>query len=226
MHWCVAIASSGVARDKARRFRSDAYGPGTVAHPTYGMQPLAPSGPAVPPGPYGISPVAPPGPAAPSGPYGIEPLAPSGPAVPPGPYGIWPVAPPGPAVPMSAHGVPSALTHGGGSASEAGANTIEAAAAPAKNTEEKRLAIMCLAYPLSRRLKTPAGKVSRASQAKRLMYFGGSTRSTWASGAHGQRGTTARPFSFSMASTMARTPVSVSTMSMVVADLAVISDSI
>ena len=45
------------------------------------------------------------------------------------------------------------------------------------------------------------------------------------SGHQGQFGTTARPFSFSMASTMALTPVSLSTMSIVDLDFAVISDS-
>lgn len=58
-----------------------------------------------------------------------------------------------------------------------------------------------------------------------MVYFGGSSRITCVSGAHGQRGTTARPFSFSMASTIARTPVSLSTMSMVELARAVISDS-
>lgn len=57
------------------------------------------------------------------------------------------------------------------------------------------------------------------------MYFGGSSRMICVIGAQGQDGTTARPFSFSMASTILRTPVSLSTISRVVADFAVISDS-
>ncbi len=43
------------------------------------MLPLAPPGPASPPGPPGITPDAPPGPASPAGPPGIAPDAPPGP---------------------------------------------------------------------------------------------------------------------------------------------------
>lgn len=149
------------------------YGAGMVAHPTFGMQPLAPpgpavppgppgitpvapSGPAVPPGPPGMAPVAPPGPAAPPGPPGTTPLAPPGPAVPPGPPGIAPLAPPGPAVPISEHGVPSALTHGGGagSAIAMGAKARAPAAAPAKIIEVSVFEVMREVYPASTRVKT------------------------------------------------------------------------
>ena len=55
--------------------------------------------------------------------------------------------------------------------------------------------------------------------------YGGSAFSMATNGTHGQAGTMARPFSFSMASTILATPVWLSTMSIVFAVLAVISDS-
>ena len=214
-----------------------------VAHPIPGMQPLAPPGPALPTGPPGITPLAPPGPAVPAGPPGMDPVAPSGPAAPPGPPGITPLAPPGPAsptgppgmatlapsgpaVPMLAHGVPSGFQHGGGagSAPAIGENAMAAPAAPAN----KRGVIFVSFTIMEKRL--PPAKPGQTScetkvQAKRLVYLGGSSRMIWVIGAHGQDGTTARPFSFSIASTILRTPVSLSTISRVVADFAVISDS-
>src|SRR5690348_17233151 len=80
-------------------------GAGMVAQPTFGMQPVAPPGPALPLGPPGIAPEAPSGPAEPPGPPGITPLAPPGPASPAGPPGIAPEAPPGPASPPGPPGI-------------------------------------------------------------------------------------------------------------------------
>lgn len=128
--WCAATAAKGAARQAI-------YGAGIVAQPTLGMQPVAPPGPAVPLGPYGMAPVAPPGPAVPSGPNGIAPVAPSCPAAPSGPLGMATVAPPGPTFPTLAHGVPSALTHGGGSAEASGVAAIAAATTPANSSGVK-----------------------------------------------------------------------------------------
>ena len=125
-----ATAAKGAARQAI-------YGTGIVAQPTLGMQPVAPPGPAVPLGPYGMAPVAPPGPAVPSGPNGIAPVAPSCPAAPSGPLGMATVAPPGPTFPTLAHGVPSALTHGGGSAEASGVAAIAAATTPANSSGVK-----------------------------------------------------------------------------------------
>ena len=63
------------------------------------------------------------------------------------------------------------------------------------------------------------------AQANHLVSGGGSTRITCTSGAHGHHGTAARPGSRSMAATSALTPVSLSTINIVLFDLAVISDS-
>ena len=57
------------------------------------------------------------------------------------------------------------------------------------------------------------------------MNRGGSALSMATNGIHGHPGTIARPVSRSMASTILRTPVSLSTISMVDSDFAVISDS-
>ena len=119
-----AIASNATPAHEGRAPRCGRpmpdYPAGILMHPTFGRHPLAPPGPAVPPGPTGDSePLAPPGPAEPPGPLGITPEAPPPSAVPTGPLGMATSAPPpGPAVtlPMAPQGVPSAFTHGGGGA--------------------------------------------------------------------------------------------------------------
>lgn len=130
------------------------------AHPTYGMQPLAPPGPAVPLGPPGMPPLAPPGPAVPPGPPGMAPAAPSGPAV--------------------AHAVPSGLTHPGGGlvryvvamvvpasalgrAEATGAAASTAAAAPARRTGVKEIffSAIRLDYPHRPDLETVISRIFR-----------------------------------------------------------------
>ena len=126
-------------------------------------------------------------------------------------------------VPMSAHGCHQHLHTAAEAAARlvSGAAAIAAAAAPANNIGVifVSFAIMKGAYH-GRRTPKPAER-----QAKSLVNRGGSSFINSASGAHGQPGTTARPFSRSIASTIALTPVSLSTINIVVADLAVISDS-
>ena len=74
-------------------------------------------------------------------------------------------------------------------------------------------------FSIPRGHKVPCGK-PMADYARRPAKRGGIRRMIKVTGAHGQRGTAARPGSLSMASTMAVTPVLVSTIIGVVGDLA------
>lgn len=187
-----------------------------------GMDPLTLSGVTVPEGPFGMDPLTLSGVASPLGPPGIEPLAPSGPTSPLGPPGISPLALSGVTSPLgpsgidtdtpsesaTTHGLPSGLTQSGGSATAGAAVNNRAAASAAMMVDFTERIVP-----------------DDEAQANGLVNRGGSTLSMATNGIHGQPGTMARPFSFSMASTILATPVSLSVISIVDCDFAVISDS-
>lgn len=162
----------------------------------------------------GTHPLTSPGVTAPLGPPGMEPSTTSGPAVPEGPPGIEPVAPSPSTTPQA---VPSGLSQSGGLA-VAGTAT---ARLPAINAA----AAQPVAAEIVIDFITPLWTRS-PDQANGLVNRGGSAFSTVTSGIQGQPGTIARPFSFSMASIILATPVTLSAINIVVADFAVISDSI
>ena len=162
----------------------------------------------------GTHPLTSPGVTSPLGPPGIEPSTRSGPAVPDGPPGIEPVAPSPSTTPQA---VPSGLSQSGGLA-VAGTAT---ARLPAINAA----AAQPVAAELVIDFITPLWTRS-PDQANGLVNRGGRTLSTATRGTQGQPGTIARPLSFSMASTIFATPVTLSAINIVVADFAVISDSI
>lgn len=157
----------------------------------------------------GMHPLTSPGVTWPEGPPGIDPSTSPGPAVPVGPPGMAPLAPSGVTI---LQGLPSGLTQSVGSAAAGTAHASAATAAP--------IAVMIVFVFMESIVAL------RPNQAKCLVNLGGSALSMATNGIHGQPGTIARPFSFSMASTIFATPVSLSTISMVLAVLPVISDSI
>lgn len=157
----------------------------------------------------GMQPLTLPGVTWPLGPPGIDPSTRPGVAVPVGPPGMAPLAPSGVTI---LQGVPSALKQSVGSAAAGAAHASAAAAAPAT---AKVIAVLFMCS-----LSPPA-----ARQAKGLVKRGGSNLSMATSGTQGHPGTMARPFSASMALTILATPVALSTISVVLAVLAVISDS-